>query len=345
MSELREELEAAWEESETEGTDEIEAQEEKGETAAPELEQDEPIENAPIVAKDPAEKVPLVEGETPTKEVAAVKESKAPASWSPTARESWGKVPAAAQAQIAKREAEVNQVLQQSSEARKAAQSLNSVLAPHREGLQAAGYNDPFQAISTLFQAESGLRTGSTHDKAQGIANLIKHYGVDITSLDNILSGTQHQQQSNPNTEMQDMMDERMAPFNQYMAQQQQQQQYGVMQQQQEANSQVAEFGAGKEFMDDVRMDMANIMDAASGRGEVMDMEQAYTIACQIHPDVSSVIKQRQNQQNIMGTNKNATQKRAASVSLTGTQGGAGGDNENLSLRDQITEAWNSQVG
>jgi hypothetical protein len=351
MDELREEMEAAWDASEKEGDDAFAEKEEKqGTTEEPEgeeynsdakLESEQPLD---LEKEEKTHKDGLAEVKPIEKEVVADKASKAPASWSPNAREAWGKVPAAAQAQIAKRENEVNQVLQQSSEARKAAQSLNSVLAPHREGLQAAGYNDPFQAISTLFQTESGLRTGSNHDRAQNIANLISHYGVDIATLDGILSG-QQQQQSNPNTQLEDMLDQRMAPFNQYMAQQQQQQQYGMLQQQEDANQQVIQFSADKEFIADVRDDMADLMDMAGKRGISMSLDQAYDKACAIHPDVSSVMQQRQKQQSIMGTHQNAVQKKAASVSLTGTQGGAGGLDTSMSLRDTIADAWNGQTG
>ena len=354
MDELRDAMNAAWDESEKEG-DEAALKSEVSQELEP---NDDPVISDEV--KDERTEIPEKIGmqektanqekeEDTGKNDAAVKAaitekaSKAPASWSPKAREEWANVPGAAQAQIAKREQEVNQVLQQSAEARKAVQSLNSVLAPHREGLESAGYQDPFQAIGALFQTEAGLRTGSSYDRAQGIANLISHYGVDIATLDGILSG--QPAQSNPNTEMEDMLDQRMAPINQFLFQQQQQQQYGAMQQQEVANQQVNEFGADKEFLSDVRMDMADLMDMAVNRGEQMTLDQAYAKACAINPEVSSIMQQRQTQQTIMGTHQSAVQKKAAAVSLTGTQGGAGGLNGTLSLRDTIAEAWNTQSG
>ena len=355
MDELREAMNSAWDESEK-----------KEEAAYEERHKDDPpkVNDEPVVTEEvkdegtnSLEKPEILEeaasqektevAETPEKGAKpeiAEKVGKAPASWSPKAREAWEKVPAAAQAQIAKREQEVNQVLQQSAESRKAVASFNNVLAPYREGLMAAGYQDPFSAINSLLQVESGLRAGSNHDRAQGIANLINHYGVDIAALDNILSGQPNQQQQpSGNLEIEQLLDQRMAPINQFLQQQQQQQQYGIMQEQQQATAQVSQFGSDKEFMNDVRMDMADLMDMAANRGEPMSLDQAYTKACAINPEVSQIMQQRQNQQNIMGTNQNAVQKRAASVSLTGAQGGAGGLNGKLSLRDTIVDAWNSQ--
>ena len=141
------------------------------------------------------------------------------------------------------------------------------------------------------------------------------------------------------------MIDQKMAPFNQYIAQQQQAQQQYQYQQQQQAHSTVAQFGQNAEFLNDVRMDMADLIDMATARGQTMTIEEAYQKACAIHPEVSKIIKQREEQARIMGTQNLTQQKQnAASASLTGKQSGDGAPNGEMSLYDTIKAAWDENI-
>lgn len=271
----------------------------------------------------------------------SAKNEKPPASWNAKAREDWGKIPGAARAQIEKREREVSQVLQQSAEARKAMQHLNSVIGPHVEGLKASGATDPMSAIGNLLSVESSLRVGSQQQKAEQVANIISQYGIDIRTLDSLLAG---QPAPNPETShIEQLLEQRLAPVNDFLAQQQQAQQYQQIQEKQAAQQSVEKFRQQAEFLDDVRGDMADLMDLATKRGQSMSLEDAYTKACSIHPEVSRVLADRNKQSQLMGTQQTIQQKRAAASSLTGAAGGSGGKATDLSLRDQLADVWNSQ--
>lgn len=353
MDELRDEFNDAWDKAEA-AAPEIEPIEEPtpiaeegvkdekiGDESAAKEEIADPEEKPEDKPKEESKAEPEKGAQKP-KEAAAKEpeKSKAPASWGAKARQKWGDVPAEAQAQIAKREKEINQVLQQSAVARKAADQLNAILAPHKDGMIAAGHQDPFQAISGLLQTESTLRIGSQQQKAQELAAIIKNYGVDIATLDAVLTG---EAPPDPQTAgLEAMLDKRMAPINDFLKMQQQNQQYQHQNEEAGAAQAVQEFEANAEFLSDVRMDMADLMDGASRRGQKMTLQQAYDKACAIHPEVSGVLAERAKQAQIMGTKEDLQAKKAASISLVGKQEGAGGGAGNLSMRDQIESAWNS---
>lgn len=292
------------------------------------------------LAKEPAK----LDRAAPEKTEANKVVEKAPASWTPKARETWAKLPPEARAEVAKREAEINTALKQSAAARQGMQELNRVMEPYRASLIAAGVQNPFQAIDTLFRTESTLRHGNNYEKAKTIANLISQYGVDIRSLDDILAGQPAKAQGG-NSELEALLEQRLAPVNQFLQQQQRAQQQAEFQSQQSATASVAKFSEKAEFINEVRMDMADLLDMAAARGQQMSLEDAYNKACALNPEISKVLADRAKQQQIMGTKSQMAAKRHAASSIAGTRGGDGGGGGDMSLRDAIAEAWNERSG
>ena len=264
---------------------------------------------------------------------------KAPASWTPKARETWGKLPKEAQAEIAKREKQITDTLAQTAQQRNFVKQVNDTLAPYREGLIAAGVKSPLEAIDVLFRTEASLRVGSPHTKAKTIADMIKQYGVDIQTLDSLLAGEAPQQ--NPQSELEALLDQRLGPIQQYLSQQHQ---YAQQQEMTGAHSQVGEFAKNAEFLEDVRMDMADLIDMAAARGQQMTLQQAYDKACAINPEISKVMAERQRQQQLMGNKQNTDRKRHAAVSVTGREGGQMAKGEADTLRGAIEAAWDAQM-
>lgn len=361
MTELREALEEAWDDDLEEAVAEVvpdsgeaEAAETDGEGATEETEGEPTTEGEKHEKIDGESEAPTVQddgGNSPEakgeKEPAAEESAEAPAtkppsSWTPKAREGWGKIPAEAQAQINKRESEINNVLQQSAGSRRAVDSLNNVLAPHKQALIAEGIQDPFQAIGELLNTRAALTRGTPAEKATNMANLIKQFGVDINMLDDALVGTAPQ---NPpaNAQMEAMLTERMAPMNQFLQQQQEQQQQQQYQQQQDANTSVEAFQQNAEFMQDVRNDMADMMDMAAARGQQMTLQQAYDKACAINPEISAIMAERATKQQLMGGQAAVRKKQLAASSITGRQSGTGGGGGGMSMRDTISAAFDEQ--
>jgi len=326
-SEIKEDSEEA---QEVEVPNEEEASGSEGEIAEDGGETEEPEET-----EAPEEATQEVQKEIESPQV----KSKAPASWSPKARETWGKLPAEAQAQVEKREKEVNKVLQDSAVARKFAQQFNQMIEPHKASLIASGATDPLAAVSNLMNTEAQLRAGNAQQKAQVAANIIKQYGVDLNTLDALLSGNVPQRPPE-SAQLESIIDQRLAPVNQFLEQQKAMQIQQQEIEQNQAVQSVQEFAQTAEFFNDVNNEMALLIDFASNQGQKMSLQEAYDRACALNPEISKIMATRQQQQQILGTQQDIENKKRAASSVTGRRGGGGGKPTNLSMREEIAAAW-----
>jgi len=105
----------------------------------------------------------------------------------------------------------------------------------------------------------------------------------------------------------------------------------------------VKTFGAQAEFLNDVRHDMADLIDLAHKHGRQLSLQEAYDRACAVHPEVSKVMETRKRQQSIVGNNSSIAAKRNAASSISGRMAGSGGVNSDMSTRDMLQAAWDSQ--
>jgi len=86
----------------------------------------------------------------------------------------------------------------------------------------------------------------------------------------------------------------------------------------QEAQSEVEQFLTRAEFGEDVREDMADLMEAASRRGQNVTLEEAYRKACILNDHVRSVLQGRLQAQDAHQTTQAAQRARSAAVSVSG---------------------------
>jgi hypothetical protein len=259
----------------------------------------------------------------------------APNSWSATARETWKDIPQPARDYIQKREQQMEQGMRKNAEQAQRASQMDQVLAPHQQYFAMNG--GPGQSIKTLLEAGSGLQMGSPIQKAQIVSNLIKQFGIDISTLDNMLVGQAPAPEQQQQNDIQQAVQQAVAPYQQHMQQIQQQQQFSQQQAQQGVNTDVEAFSTDpkNEFYRDVRADMADILDMAANRGRNMGMDEAYETACRLNPEISKIINARAQQESL-------ADKRAAAASISGTPGGPGGRTPPNGMRDTIMEAWNT---
>lgn len=263
---------------------------------------------------------------------------KAPLDWSPKQRESWSKVPRQIQDKIVAREQEMAQSMQGTAEARKSSERFNQLANSYAPVIAAEGVNTPMEAVEGMFKTAANLRMGTPDQKAQQIAQMIKHYGVDIQALDNVLVG--QPAQVNPNAQIEQMLDQRMAPINQVMQQLNDLQGQKQQKTQQDANQSVADFGQQAEFMNDVRNDMADLIDMSVKQGRNLTLQQAYDRACMLNPEISQILDERKKNEQIMGGRTSLAAKRSAASTLNGKMSGAGGGGGVMSIRDTIASAW-----
>lgn len=333
---LREDMEAAMsevderednlEDDNVEETPEVEKNEEKG------------AENVDSSPEPKGKKGGNTGGDKQGSEEGAVK---APQSWSPKLREDFAKLPPSVQTQINKRETEMTTFLNEGAESRKFGDKMNQTLQPYSSVMAAHGTNDPVQAVQGLMETAAMLQMGNPQQKAQKLAEMVQHYNIDINALDQALSGQPHQ--TSEQSQIEQMLEQKLAPMNQFMNNVQSNQHNAQQQIQNNATNEVGQFEKEAEFIDDVRLDMADLLDMAAKNGQEMTLKQAYDKACAINPEISSVLQQRSSDDIIKGNIKNNSNKRYAASSIRGSQVGGGNAPVNDSIEAALNQAWDDQ--
>ena len=328
---LTTDLAAAWDEAES--TDETPVEEEhlaedRGETGG-----DLPAEGDELPSEDvaaAADDKTAGSGDNETGEL-----NSAPKSLSATAREAWDATPAPMRAEIAKREKDFQQGIQKYAENAQRAQAMDQSLQPYQQYIQMSG--GPQKAIEGLLQTGSALQMGSPIQKAQMVSNLIQQFGIDIPTLDGILSGNGAPESVQQQSEVQQQVAAALQPYQQHMAQLQQQQRYEQEQAQSQVTNEISAFSQApeNEFYNDVKMRMADILDLAANRGQEMGLEEAYNTACLLTPEIKKIMDSRAFAANT------ETSRRAAS-SIHGTPGGPGGAATHDDMRSAIESAWDN---
>ena len=346
-SSMREDFEAAIEES---GMDEVELKNEiilpdepeqeetleLEETEVAEVSEDaETTETTPVAA----ETTP-VEGETETPET-TVSDIKAPLGFSPASREEWDKVPQVVKEQIAKREAGMAEAMANTKAAKTTHNHLNKLANNFAPILAAEGVTDPMQAVEGLFNTVAELRMGSPAQKAAKIGDLISQYGVDIGMLDQALTG--QAPADTQETQFASIIDQKLAPINQIMEQLNQIQAGKQQESTAAVNQEVANFTQTAEFINEVRNDMADLIDMASSRGQNLSLQDAYDKACMFNSEVSTVLARRKEAEALTQQKNSLEAKRRAGSSVAGTRAGVVTSQPN-SLRAQIEKSWDQAL-
>jgi hypothetical protein len=174
---------------------------------------------------------------------------------------------------------------------------------------------------------------GSAPQKAQQVATLIKQFGVDIKTLDSMLVGEAPPKEVQQQTQLEQMLAQRLNPLQQQLQQYQQREQQMVQQEQQQIGSEIEQFAAQNEFYNDVKAEMADILDLSANRGRQITLQEAYDKACQLNPQIANIIKARSSQQTVQS-------KRKAGSSIYGTPAGASSGGTPDSMRSAIESAW-----
>jgi hypothetical protein len=242
-------------------------------------------------------------------------------------------------AEVYRRERETAVAMQQTSQAREVLDTVQSIQQEFAPALAAEGV-DVVTATRNLMQVSSRLRFGTPAEKAMTVAQIMQAYGVDVPTLDAILSNSPMPQHAQ--VQQQQLRDPRVDGLLSQIAQARQAQ---VMQVQQQAVSEVETFGQDKDFFSDVREDMADLMEVAAKRGIDLSLEQAYERACQMNPEISRVLAQRAAAGQAQNQNRSTARARAAASSVRSTPvtGGAAANPENL--RGALEAAWDSAAG
>lgn len=336
--ELREALEAAATEQEK---DDATAPETVVETTPETVGATETETDSPVVEKQAGD-AGKSEAEKPAEEQVQVqvpagqhRVDRAPASWRKEAKGEWASVPLHIRQEVHRRELEVNRALNEAAQARQQSEQFGKVVEPYMARIQSFGVT-PQQAISSLLQADYTLATASKQQRAQLMAKLVRDYDVDVVELDAaIVAGMQGQQpqaaqQPDIQALVQQQLQQALAPIYQQQQQEQQRQQQAV-------DQTIEQMALDPKYphFDEVREDMADMIEMAAKRGVALSLADAYTRAVAFNPQVNQM--QQAQQQNLQ-----AQRAKVASRSVTGAPA-AGGSNEfagDGSLRGSLEAAF-----
>jgi hypothetical protein len=283
------------------------------------------------------------EAKTDATQQQAAPQNKAPVSWKPEEREGWDKMSPHHQQAIQRREREISQTLAQTSEMRTFATNVAKTMQPYIPMIQAAGSN-PIEAIAETMKTAAFIRTAPAPQRAAAIADLIFTHGIDIGMLDqaiqNRLNGGQQYRPHAQNDPMMQMLEQKLAPVQQFMTEIQQRRDQQTQQITSQAQQSIEQFAADpkNEFFEDVREDVADLLELAANRGQQLDLPTAYTRATLAHPTIGPLLQRRQAQQTATQHTAAAQRARNAAVSPSGdgAPSQSGSDEEGDDIRSAV---------
>ena len=259
---------------------------------------------------------------------------KPPVGLSLEAREAWKDTPDAVKADIAKREKDYASGIEKHRINTERVRGMDESLRPFGQ-LFAMNGGGPSATLMPLLQTASLLQLGSPQQKAEAAANIIRQFGVDIQTLDNMLVGQAPSPEVQQQSQMEQMFNERLGPLQQQLGVYKQREQQAQQQYTAQVGQQINDFGASHEFYSDVQSDMADLLEMAANRGRQMSMDEAYNTACAAHPQIAKIISGRQSQQTVQS-------KRNAASSIHGTSGGSMAASAPNSVAAALNDAWDS---
>jgi hypothetical protein len=219
------------------------------------------------------EEVVGIESKEKSDEVKPVESSlsKAPASWKGQAKEVWAALPEQARKEVIRRERQINQTLQETAAIRQEYQAVQQVAQKYSERLQAWNAQ-PAQVIDQFMDADQKLSSGPMQSRAAYMAKLITEYGIDISELDTALSGGgSPAYQPDMEARIAQLVDQRLAPLQQRFQADEQREVQQVAQ-----TIQAMEDNPDYPYFDEVRGEMADLIEMNFKRGEAISLDDAY---------------------------------------------------------------------
>lgn len=215
---------------------------------------------------------------------------KAPQSWRGPQKAKWATLDPEIKQEVMRREREITKALSDSSEARKLSGTLQQMLTPFMPRFQQMKAH-PLHAINELLKADQILSTAPKEQRAQYVAKIISDYGVDIEALDAALAG---QSKTDPvNDQVQKLVQQQLAPFQEFMSHQQRQAQETAKQAEDRMVGELQDMAADTEkypHFNDVKSDMADIYEIQAKKGVYLSLDQVYNRAIAMNPEVSGVV-------------------------------------------------------
>ena len=243
---------------------------------------------------------------------------RAPVSWKPEVREEWAKLPASVQQEVLRRENEVQAVMRTSAQTRQFYQQFEQTVAPYEAILRAENAH-PLTAIGELFKTAAALRTSPAPQRASLVADMIFQFGIDPSLLDEALAErvTSGRKFGQPQVAPEiSALEQKLNPVIDFVNQMRAQ---PVARMQTEVQQEWEAFAADpkNEFANDVAQEMADLLDLATRRGQILSLQDAYNRATMAHPTIAGLVQQRRAQSAAAQQTAAARRAREAAASIS----------------------------
>lgn len=244
-------------------------------------------------------------------------QTKAPVSWKPEVREKWESTDPIVRNEIVRREREIDEALRTTAEARQFHQAVVQITQPYEHIFRSQNVNT-ITAIDNAMRSMAMLYTAPPAQKADLVAQMIQHFGVDLQTLDRHLSariqGNPVAPQVAPQQQFEQVLEQRLRPMNEFLS--------GIQQQQMQAVKSEADAffqDPANEYAWDVKDDMADLMEIAAKRGQTLSLQDAYKRATLAHPTISALVQRSAQSQGAAQLTAAARRAKEAAASIPGT--------------------------
>lgn len=287
-----------------------------------------PIEKPVVEKTPPGEEATQYEDKHTEETSAKVAEKpeddlKVPISWRPDEKTHWAGVPKEAKAAILRRELETQRALSSSAQARKFSDEFVKTVQPYAHLIRAQN-STPLHAVDNLMKTAAGLMVGNTEQKAAIVAEIISNYGVDVVTLDKVLTAAV-QGGSVPGQGQAAIPPQIMSalkPMYDFMERVDQGRQQHEQQLKEQTDKQIEEFGQGKDFFEEVRNEMADLIEFSASKGRILSLQDAYDQVIAMNPKYRDAIAQKTHANEVSQAAATLAKARRAASSVVGSPTG-----------------------
>ena len=223
-------------------------------------------------------------------------------------RENWKNLDSQTKDEFKRYEERIGGMAQKYAHDARRAQAMDKVMQPYSQLMQMNG--GPQNILPGLLQTGAALQTGNEVERARTVAGLISQFQVNPAQVAGFLKG--ETVEPSQNEQMQQMVNQQMAPVQQELHQLRQRDMQMRQQGQEQIKGKIREFAQANEFYGDLSETMADIMDVAARNGREMGLQEAYDAAAWQHPEIRKVMLARQSQGQVQ-------QRKRAASSIHGT--------------------------
>lgn len=288
-------------------------------------------EQAPVVAPKP---VPLEAKPITPPVVEQLPALKAPADWTPRAKEKWAGLPREVQEEAHRLHTEVKKTLQESAGARQVAEAFQRTVAPYEHMFRAGG-RSPVEGVGWLVQQYAQLQTAPIPQRAAIVAGLIRDFvGMDEASIGLVASALEGKPAPVGGAPAA-MRPEQI----QQMIREEARRMAGETQVQGELKA-IQDFEASEpEFLPNVTNQIAAIVTIAKKQGKPITVEmlkEAHQQALRMNPETAAILKQRDDAEAAKKRAAQAPAKAAAASGIKDEPGGPTGGAKPRNTREEV---------